>query len=96
MARTPLEPMLIPGYRSDRNYVLWFFERAGERLQCEIRPSTHAAGFELEWTTQDGHVNVERSETPDQLAQRWFELEQGWKRDGWKKLDEVAHSRPKR
>jgi hypothetical protein len=81
------EPILIT--------MLWFFERAGKRLQCEIRPSRHAAGFELEWQ-QDGLVHVERSESPDALAQRWLELELKWKRDGWVKLDEIAPSRPRR
>ena len=28
--------------------MLWIFEREGESLQCEIRPSTFAAGVELE------------------------------------------------
>jgi hypothetical protein len=75
--------------------MLWFFERGGQRLQCEIRPSTHAAGFELEWA-QGEEVHVECSENPDELAQKWFELEQQWKRDGWIKLDAISPSRPRR
>jgi hypothetical protein len=75
--------------------MLWFFEKDGDRLQCEIRPSTQDAGFELEWQAK-GQVHVEQSEKRDTLAQRWFELELQWKRDGWIKLDDVAPSRPKR
>ena len=74
--------------------MLWFFERGAERLQCEIRPSTQAAGFELEWA-QEGDVHVERSANPVELARKWFELEQQWRRDGWKKRDDAVHSRPK-
>ena len=65
--------------------MLWFFERRGERLKCEIRPSAQASGFELEWT-QGGQVHVERSENADELARRWVELEQQWKQEGWVKL----------
>jgi hypothetical protein len=75
--------------------MLWFFERGEQRLQCEIRPSTYAAGFELEWA-QAGEVHVERSENPNELAKRWFELEERWKRDGWVKSDDLAASRPRR
>ena len=76
--------------------MLWFFERDGDRLQCEIRPSAHAAGFELEWKADDGPVHVESSPSPDDLAKRWIELELQWKREGWVKQDDMVPSRPRR
>lgn len=63
--------------------MFWFFEKNGQRLQCEIRPSSHAAGFEIEIIAADGQKTIERSDDPDQLALRWMELEQQLKRDGW-------------
>lgn len=63
--------------------MLWFFEKDGERLQCEIRPSAHAAGFELEIVAADGNKTIERSDNPDELALRWMEVEQRLKREGW-------------
>src|SRR4051812_27805378 len=62
--------------------MLWFFERDGERLQCEIRPSAHAAGFELEWKAAEGQVHVERSPTSDDLVKRWIELENAMETSG--------------
>ena len=63
--------------------MLSFFERDGERLQCQIRPSAHAAGFDLEITTGDGLRQCEHADDANVLALRWFELEERLKRDGW-------------
>lgn len=63
--------------------MFWFFEKDGQRLLCEIRPSSHAAGFEMEVITADGQKTVESASDPNQLALRWHELEQRLKRDGW-------------
>jgi hypothetical protein len=67
--------------------MLSFFERDGERLQCEIRPSSHAAGFDLELTTADGQRQLDHADDANVLALRWFELEERLKRDGWIKSD---------
>lgn len=63
--------------------MLSFFERDGERLQCEIRPSLHAAGFDLEVINPDGHRQLEHADDANVLALRWLELEERLKRDGW-------------
>jgi hypothetical protein len=65
--------------------MLSFFERDGERLQCEIRLSSHAAGFDLEVKTADGQRQLEHADDANILALRWFELEERLKRDGWVK-----------
>jgi hypothetical protein len=64
--------------------MLWWFEKNGEQLQCEIRPSDHAAGFEMEVTTPNGEKKIEHAENPDELALRWHELEASLKSAGWK------------
>lgn len=63
--------------------MLSFFERDGQRLQCEIRPSMHAAGFDLELTTADGQKQLEHADDANVLALRWLELEERLKREGW-------------
>ena len=60
-----------------------FFERDGEQLQCEIRPSLHAAGFDLEVTTPDGRKQLDHADDANVLALRWWEVEEKLKREGW-------------
>ena len=63
--------------------MIWFFERPGERLQCEIRPSTSGPGYELLWSSNDGRTHVEKSEDPETLLSRRRALEHWLKLDGW-------------
>ena len=62
--------------------MIWFFERPGERLQCEIRRSLNV-GYELVWTSSDGQVHVEHSHDPEELMLRRRALENWLKLDGW-------------
>ena len=68
--------------------MIWFFERPGERLQCEIRPSALGRGYELVWSAGDGRTHVEHSGDPEELTERRRALENWLKRDGW-----VRHGR---
>ena len=68
--------------------MIWFFERPGERLQCEIRRSAAGHGYELIWSAGDGRMHVEQSEDPEELIQRRRALENWLKLDGW-----VRHGR---
>ena len=63
--------------------MIWFFERPGERLQCEIRQAASGPGFELVWTSSDGRVHVELSDDATELIRRRRALEQWLKLDGW-------------
>lgn len=63
--------------------MIWFFERPGERLQCEIRQSAHGHFYELVWTSHDGRSHIEQSHDPSELMQRRREIEQWLKLDGW-------------
>ena len=50
--------------------MIWFFERPGERLQCEIRQAASGPGFELVWTSSDGRIHVELSDDASELMRR--------------------------
>lgn len=50
--------------------MIWFFERRGEHLQCEIRIATNSTGCELVWTASGGPAHVERSNDPSELVRR--------------------------
>jgi hypothetical protein len=76
--------------------MIWFFERPGERLRCEIRQSLSGTGYELVWTTSDGRTHVEFSNDPGELSQRRREIEQWLKLDGWVRPGRVTPPRPPR
>lgn len=63
--------------------MVWFFERSGEQLRCEIRPAEDAHVFELVWTLPDGRIEVERSDDPAQLTERRRIQEQRLRLDAW-------------
>lgn len=76
--------------------MLWFFERSGERLQCEIRPAVDGKGFELLWT-QAGQTRVEHFNDDKDAAARRRELENKLKQDGWNRVGrETPHPDEKR
>jgi len=62
--------------------MIWFFERPGERLRCEIRQSM-TVGYDLIWTTGDGRTHTEHSRNPEDLLHRRRALENWLKLDGW-------------
>jgi hypothetical protein len=70
--------------------VLWFFQRGGARLRCEIRRALNRPGFELVWTGSDGQVRVEYSDDAAPLSGRRHELEDKLRRAGWKRVGRVT------
>ena len=62
--------------------MIWFFERPGERLRCEIRQALNT-GYELVWTAHNGSTHVEHSANPEELELRRRALENWLKLDGW-------------
>jgi hypothetical protein len=76
--------------------MIWFFERPGERLQCEIRLAASGRDYELVWTAGDGRVHVEVSDDPSELMRRRRALEQWLKRDGWVRPGRVTPVQPPR
>jgi hypothetical protein len=69
--------------------MLWFFEKSGERMQCEIRPHPAGAGVELVWT-QKGEHHIEHFSDADQAEQRRRELEAALRGDGWTRLGRIT------
>jgi hypothetical protein len=63
--------------------MIWFFDRPGERLQCELRSSAEGEGFELVWTATDGRTHVETSRNAEELMTRRRFLEERLRLDGW-------------
>lgn len=70
----------------DRDAMIWFFERHGVRLQCEIRRTSDGQAFELAWTTPKGEPHLERSSDPDILDARRRELQLKLEKDGWTRV----------
>jgi hypothetical protein len=73
--------------------MIWFFERPGERLQCEIRRAAGDQGYELVWTSSDGRSHVEISRDPAELINRRRALEVWLKLDGWVRPGQVTPPR---
>lgn len=76
--------------------MIWFFERPGERLQCEIRQASSGPGYELVWTSNDGRIHVELSNDPSELLRRRRALEHWLSLDGWVRPGRVTPARPSR
>ena len=76
--------------------MIWFFERPGERLQCEIRQAASGLGYELVWTSSDGRIHVECSDDASELIRRRRALEHWLKLDGWVRPGRVTPIGPPR
>jgi hypothetical protein len=72
--------------------MLWFFERAGQHLQCEIRPAADGSGFEVAWI-QDGESRLEHFKNSDEAEDRRRVVEDQLIRDGWKRVGRVTPPR---
>ena len=70
--------------------MIWFFERPGEYLQCEIRRAEGGTEFELVWAASDGRVYVERSDDASALVHRRRVLERWLRLDGWIRLGRLT------
>ena len=63
--------------------MIWFFERRGEHLRCEIRPQIEGDRYDLFITYPDGRESVESFVDQRDLSRRTEELEQLWQAEGW-------------
>lgn len=63
--------------------MIWFFEKNGEHLRCEIRPQIEGDHFDLVVTRPDGGESVEQFEDPHTLSRRTQELQRLWRSEGW-------------
>jgi hypothetical protein len=66
--------------------MLWFYERKGQRLSCEIRLALDSQAYELVVVWPDGKQTCERHAALPQAIRREHELHQAWKAQGWNEL----------
>ena len=64
--------------------MIWIFERANERLRCEIRRESVGPGFELIITNPDGSQRMERFEDTSALIKRSLDLQMELIEAGWR------------
>jgi hypothetical protein len=63
--------------------VIWFYERRGEHLRCEVRQQIEGDRFALVVTLPDGTERVELFEDSQMLNRRSRELEKMLQTKGW-------------
>jgi hypothetical protein len=66
-----------------RRVVIWFYERKGEHLRCEIRQLIEGDKFALVVTMPDGSERTEMFEDSGALNRRSLELERLLQTKGW-------------
>jgi len=64
--------------------MIWIFERAHERLRCEIRRESAGPGFELVVTNPDGSQRMERFGETSALIKRSLDLQMELLEAGWR------------
>jgi hypothetical protein len=64
-------------------HVIWFYERKGEHLRCEIRQLVEGDKFALVVTMPDGSERTELFDDSGALNRRSVELEQMLTTKGW-------------
>lgn len=65
------------------NCVIWFYERKGEHLRCEIQEQVQGDKFALVVTMPDGTERVELFHDSASLSKRSAELEKRLNQEGW-------------
>jgi hypothetical protein len=63
--------------------VIWFYERRGEHLRCEIRQQIEGDRFALVVTLPDGTERTEWFDDSHGLTRRSVELEKMLREKGW-------------
>ena len=63
--------------------MIWFYERQGEHLRCEIRQQIEGDKFALVVTLPDGAERVETFDDSYALNRRSVELEKMLRDKGW-------------
>ena len=66
-----------------KGVVIWFYERKGEHLRCEIQQMVEGDRFALVVTLPDGTERTEMFEDSGTLNRRSIELEKMLRGKGW-------------
>ena len=64
--------------------MIWFFDKDGARLRCEISRDRNAGRYQLIITLPDGSESVEEVDEPTELIERSVELMNSLRGDGWR------------
>jgi len=64
--------------------MIWFFEREGERLKCEISRDETGSGYRVIVLQPDGTQNVEQLDAATDLIERAVRLLRELRDDGWR------------
>lgn len=63
--------------------MIWFYERQGSHLRCEVRQAVEGDRYELVITNADGQERVEAFMDSRELTRRSRQLEDEWRDEGW-------------
>lgn len=63
--------------------MIWFFERRGDHLRCEVKSQIEGDHYDLLITHPDGTESVESFADQRNLSRRTGELERLWQAEGW-------------
>ena len=63
--------------------MIWFFERRGDHLRCEVRSQIEGDRYDLLITHPDGTESTETFTDQRDLSRRTSELERLWREEGW-------------
>ena len=67
--------------------MIWFFERASERLQYEIRREQAGPGYELIISASAEEKTVQKIASPSELLERSQDMWNFLLNGGWRPLD---------
>jgi hypothetical protein len=63
--------------------MIWFFERGGDHLRCEVRVQIEGDRYDLVITHPDGRETVESFTDNFELNRRRDQLHRQWRAEGW-------------
>jgi len=63
--------------------MIWFFDRDGEKLRCEISRDRDGRRYRVVITLPDGSESVEEVDGPTVLIERSVQLMNSLRSDGW-------------
>ena len=66
-----------------RGEMIWFFDRDGQRLRCEISRDRVGGHYRVVITRPDGSESVEEVDEPSDLIQRSVDIMNSLRGDGW-------------
>jgi hypothetical protein len=66
------------------DFMIWFFDRDGERLRYEISRGRADGGYRVSITRPDGTELIEEVKEPTELIERSVQLMNALRGDGWK------------